>query len=109
MPAQLGEGLPNRLRQVAVVVALDQVGDDLGVGLGAEDVAVVLEVLAQLGVVLDDAVEDDVDLVVAVAVGMRVLLGDPAVRGPARVGDSDRRLGRGLGGCLLYTSDAADE
>ena len=45
--------------------------------------------------VLDDAVEDDVDLVVAVAVGMGVLLGDPAVGGPARVPEADRRRLRG--------------
>jgi hypothetical protein len=38
-------------------------------------------------VVLDDAVEDDVDLARAVAVGMGVLLGDATVRGPARVGE----------------------
>jgi len=72
-------------RQVAVVVTLDQVGDDLGVGLGAEEVAVVDEVPPQLGVVLDDPVEDDVDAVRAIAVRVRVLLADPAVRRPPSV------------------------
>ncbi len=54
----------------------------------------------QLGVVLDDPVEDDVDLLLAVAVRMGVLLGDPAVRRPARVAKTDRRR-------LLRDSDPA--
>ena len=41
--AQLGEGGAHGGGEVAVVVALDQVGDDLGVGLGAEVVALGLE------------------------------------------------------------------
>ena len=60
--AEIGEGAANRGGQIAVVVALDQVGDDLGVGLGAELVPVGEQLATQLGVVLDDAVEDDVDL-----------------------------------------------
>ena len=63
MTAELGEGGAHRLGQVALVVALDQVGDDLGVGLGAELVPLGDELAAQLGMVLDDPVEDDVDLV----------------------------------------------
>jgi hypothetical protein len=46
-----------------MVVALDQVGDDLRVGLGAEAMALGLELAPELGMVLDDPVEDDVDLV----------------------------------------------
>jgi len=96
---ELPECLAHRVGQVAVVVALDQVADDLGVGLGGEFVALRLQVPAQLRVVLDDPVEDDVDLVPAVPVGVGVLLGDPAVGRPARVakpggglplGDRDR-------------------
>ena len=41
--AQIGERSANGGRQIALVVALDQVGDDLGVGLGCEDVALVAE------------------------------------------------------------------
>ena len=91
VPAQIAEGLAHRLGQVALVVALDQVGDDLGVGLGGEVVALVAQLAPQLGVVLDDSVEDDVDRVAAVAVWMSVLLGDPAVGRPARVPKPDRR------------------
>ncbi len=50
--------------EVALVVALDQVDDDLGVRLGAEAVAVGLKRLLQLAVVLDDPVQDDRDLLV---------------------------------------------
>jgi hypothetical protein len=86
--AQLGEGGADRGGQVAVVVACDQVGDDLGVGFRAELLPFGLEPGAQLGVVLDDAVEDDVDPVGAVAVRVGVLLGDATVGRPAGVGDT---------------------
>ena len=53
--------------------------------------------LLQLEVVLDDAVVDDDDAAGAVAVRVRVLLGRPAVRRPARVADAvlARRAARG--------------
>ena len=76
-------------RQIAVEVALDEMRDGLGVGLGAQDVAVGRELLAQLDVVLDDAVVHDRDLAGAVDVRMRVLLARLAVRRPARVADAD--------------------
>ena len=89
--AQLGVGGAGGDGEVAVVVAGDQVGDDLGVGLGGELLPLGLQPLAQLGVVLDDPVEDDVDLARAVVVGMGVLLGDAAVGRPAGVGDAGLR------------------
>ena len=95
MAAELAEGGADRVGQVAAVVLLDQVGDDLGVGLGAESVALGHELAPQLRVVLDDPVEHDVDLVDAVAVRVRVLLGDPPVGRPARVAEADRRRRRG--------------
>ena len=101
VPAQLAERLPHRLREISLVVALDQVGDDLRVGLGAEAVALGLQLAPELGVVLDDPVEDDVDLVVAVAVRVGVLLGDPAVGRPSGVGDA------GLRGRRLHRHRAA--
>ena len=63
--------------------------------------------LLQIEVVLDDAVVHDDDAAGAVAVRMRVLLGRPAVRRPARVADAvetvDRidadRLSRGSPAC----------
>ena len=56
---ELGVGLAHRLGEVAVVVALEQVHDDLGVGLGAELVALREQLRLELAVVLDDPVEHD--------------------------------------------------
>ena len=67
-------------------------GDDLRVGLGADRGTVSGHPAAQLDVVLDDAVEHDVDSFVAVSVRMRVRLGHAAMRSPAGVSDPGRRL-----------------
>jgi hypothetical protein len=73
-------------------VALDEVGDDLGVGLRAEAVAFLEERVLELAEVLHDPVEDDRNLVLdAAGQRMRVLEGDLAVRGPACVADPGRR------------------
>ena len=76
------------LEAVVLHLALDEVRDDLGVGLGDELVSLPLQLLLQVEVVLDDAVVDDDDLAGAVAVRMGVLLGRPAVGRPARVADA---------------------
>ena len=73
---------------VGAEVLLDQVGDDFGVGLGAELVAFVDQLLLQADIVLDDAVVHDDDLAGAVAMRMSVLFGGTAVRGPASVADA---------------------
>jgi hypothetical protein len=86
------------LEQVAVVEAVDQVGDDLGVGLALEHVALGFERGAQRLVVFDDAVVHQRDA--AGARALRIGAGAVAemrvgvvhrrraVRGPARVGDA---------------------
>ena len=82
---ELLERLPHGVGEVAGVVALDQMGDRLGVGLGSERAALGDQALAQLAVVLDDPVQDDRQLrAVAAGQRVRVLLGD-AVGRPARV------------------------
>ena len=87
--AQLGVGAPDGLLEpVAVEMARDEMGDDLGVGLRGEHRAVVDELLLELHVVLDDPVDDHVDAVGGVEVRVRVLLGDAAVGGPAGVADA---------------------
>ncbi len=63
VPAQVAEGRAHGRSEVSVVVPLDQVRDDLGVGLRAEHVAVRGQVTAKLRVVLDDSVEDDLHVV----------------------------------------------
>ncbi len=78
--------------EVAVVGVLEQVRDRLRVRLGAKRVAGRGQLLAQLAVVLDDAVQDDRELaLVARRQRVRVLLRDAAVRRPARVAETGRR------------------
>ncbi len=68
------EALANGLHQLQPLGAelLDEVRHDLGVGDGGEDMAALLEALAQFRVVLDDAVVDDRDVARAVHVRMGV-------------------------------------
>ena len=73
----------------AVVVRADEVGQDLRVRLGTENVPRREQVVLQLGVVLDDPVMDHRETPGAVEVRVRVGVGGLAVRGPARVGDAD--------------------
>ena len=82
------------LEPVVLHLALDEVRDDLGVGLGDERVPFLLQLLLQIEIVLDDAVVDDDDAAGAVAVRVRVLLGRTAVRRPARVADAVLALER---------------
>jgi hypothetical protein len=67
------------------MVFLHQVGDDFGVGLGDELMAVGGELLLERQIVLDDAVVDDDDLALAVAVRVGVLFGGTAMGGPTGV------------------------
>jgi propanediol dehydratase small subunit len=92
MALELGVRRAHRLGEVARVVALDEVRDDLCVGLGREHVAGGRKRVAKLTEVLDDPVQDDRDLVLdAAGQRMGVLVGDLAVRRPARVADAGRR------------------
>ena len=65
---------------------VDEMQHDLGVGLGLEDRALLLQRLAQLAEILDDAVVDDGDALGRMR--MRVVLGRLAVGGPAGVADA---------------------
>ena len=88
------ERAAHRGREVAVELVLDEMGDDLRVGLAEELVTARHELGAQLAVVLDDAVVDDVDPPGAVLVRMRVLDRGAAVRRPSGMADA-HRAGRG--------------
>ena len=77
--------------QIAVIVLLDEMGDDLGIRLALEDVALGFEEIAQLHEVLDYAVMHDGNLARAIRVRMRVRLGRATVRCPARVTDAASR------------------
>ena len=63
----------------------DQMREDLGIGLALKVVAATLQLFAQLGEVLDDAVVDDGDTTVAAGVGVSVNDRRLAVGGPAGV------------------------
>ncbi len=75
----------------------DQVGDDLGVGLGDELVAGGGKLFFESEIVLNDAVVDDDEGAGAVAVGVRVFFGRAAVGGPAGVADAEAAVQRMLG------------
>ena len=85
---------PHRAGQVVVRTGgqpgLDQAGQDLGVGLRLEVVAVGDEAVGELDVVLDDPVVHQGQLAVAVRVGVGVGLRRSAVRGPPGVADAGR-------------------
>ncbi len=68
----------------------EQVGGDLGIGLTGELDARRLDLCAQRGEVLDDAVVDDRDLAVEGDVRVRVDVVRPTVGGPAGVPDAGR-------------------
>ena len=88
-PAQELQRPPDAVLQPVVPhLALDEVRDDLGVRLGDERVALLLQFLLQIEIVLDDPVVDDDDLAGAVAVRVRVLFRRTAVGRPARVPDA---------------------
>ena len=80
---------PRRGGQITVVELLDEVGEHLGVGVAAELVAACDQLGAQLPVVLDDPVVDQLDAAVAVLVRMGVHHRGPAVGGPAGVADPE--------------------
>ena len=106
---ELGERAPDRLGEIALVVALDQVRDGLRVGLGAERVSLRDQALAELAVVLDDPVQDDRHLrAVAAGQRVRVRLGDAAVRRPARVAEPVVGLGAVRARRLLQVLEVAD-
>jgi hypothetical protein len=87
----------HRFEQVAVVKAVDQVGDHFSIGLAGKDVAPGLQRRPQFNVVLDDAVVDQRDPAAAALslhtravaeMGMGVMHRGHAVGRPARVGDA---------------------
>ena len=57
-PLHLFEGLPGCLDDIVSEMFLDQVGQDLGVGFGTEDVPFFLQCFLQGPVIFDDAVVD---------------------------------------------------
>ena len=93
VPFELSIGSADGIDEVAFVVALHEMHDHFGVGLGRELVPIRLQRALQLAEVLDDPVQDDRGLaLVAARQRVRVHLGDPAVGCPARVAEPRRGL-----------------
>jgi hypothetical protein len=78
---ELSQGLADGFDQIAIKVGGDEVSDDLGIGIAAENEAIGLELLAEGGVVFDDAVVDDGKIAVAAEVGVGVGVGGGSVCG----------------------------
>ena len=66
---------------------LDQVRDDFRVGFSDELMPFGDQLVLQLQIILNDPVVHHHDFAAAIAMRMRVFLGRPSVRGPARVAD----------------------
>ena len=89
----------DRLKNIAVINAVNQVGDDFGVGLALKHVAFGLEHGPQFVVVFNDAVVHERDTAgfaggvqagAVAEVRVRVVHGRCAVGGPTRVGNADQ-------------------
>ena len=85
----------------------DQMREDLGIGLALKVMAVALQLLAQLGEVLNDAVMDDGDSAVAAGVRMGVDDRGLAVGGPASVADAAGSVAIDIGKLALQARDLA--
>jgi len=108
--AQLAHCGLHRLEQIALVERIDQVGDDLGVGLAGKGIALGLQFGAQFFVVFDDAVVHQTNAAFALArfhagagaeMRMGVVHRRCAMGGPAGVGDARRALQATRGGVDL--------
>ena len=85
----------------------DQMREDLGIRLALKVMAAALQLLAQLGEVLDDAVVDDGDATVAAGVGMGVNDGGLAVGGPTGVTDTAGSVAVDVGKLALQARNLA--
>ncbi len=77
----------NQRVRAPIDVVVQELGDDLGVGVALEGAPLGLQLLAQLGIVLNDPVMHQGDS--AGPLGVGVALGRGAVGGPAGVADAD--------------------
>ncbi len=89
-PPDLPEGSFDRLQQVAVILALNQMGHDFGVGFRRKLVALELQLFAQRIVIFDDAIVYHHDRAAMTGMGMGIGLRRFAMRGPTRVAHADR-------------------
>ena len=110
----VGASLAHGGRQVVRlgISLFDQMREDLGIGLALKVVAAALQLFAQLGEVLDNAVVDDGDATIAAGVGMGVDNGRLAVSGPAGMADTAGSVAVDIGKLALQARNlthAADD
>src|SRR5690348_4023095 len=106
--AELLDGfLHGIFERATIVVRLDKMGDDLGIGLSLEFVALRGELMLQLQVIFNYAVVDDDDFAGAIAVRMRVFFRRAAVSVPAREADAVHTFERRKTDSLLEISKLA--
>ena len=110
----VGAGLAHGSHQVARlgIGLFDQVRENFGIGLALKVMAAALQLFAQLGEVLDDAVVDDGDATIAAGVGMGVDNGRLAVSGPAGMADTAGSVAVDIGKLALQARNlthAADD
>ena len=106
---ELVERAAHGLDEIAFVMALDEVRDGLGVGLGGERVSVVDEARGELAVVLDDPVQDDRQLRrITAGERVRVRLRDRAVCRPTRVAEPRGRRRAVRAGAGLQIAERPD-
>ena len=100
--AKLGHAASQRLGEAGPIceLPLEQVGDDLGIGLGGPCVALDGQLLPELLVVLDDAVVHDRHAAGAVAMRVGVALDRGPMGRPARMTYAGAHVSRRAGGCL---------
>ena len=110
----VGASLAHRGHQVVRlgIGLFDQMREYLRIGLALKVMAAALQLFAQLGEVLDDAVVDDGDTTVAAGVGVSVNDGGLAVGGPTGVADTAGSVAVDIGKLALQARDlthAADD
>ncbi len=90
---ELTHGHTSRLSKIAVSASssesLDQLDDDLGIGIRIEDDAFSHQILTQFKVILNDSIVDDDEITVHADVRVRIAFRGCAMRRPARVTDPD--------------------
>src|SRR5258708_38827514 len=87
---RVASGFFERNFAAALQIFLNEMRDDLSIGLGDEFVAFALQLFFEFQIIFDDAVVNDDDLPGAVAMRMRVFFRGAAMRSPAGVADSVR-------------------
>ena len=68
--------------------------EDLGIGLGLEDMTLLVELCAERQVVFDDAIVDEHEAPALVEMRVGILVGDAAVRRPAGMTDAQMAMRR---------------